>query len=109
MRVAITGEAESVGALALDGSSLQILSVEPTRDDTEQQFGLAELAIVVAVVKSAAELAESLHTWWARRKSPRTQTLRMSTSIGRVTIELSEDVTVDDLRQALTPLFAALP
>lgn len=107
MRIKISTEASATTGLvdSLEQSGVAVEGTSTEKDLTEQAFGIAEVGIVIAVVKGAVDLATSL--WkFAHRNSPARQTVHLQTAVGTVTLELSEDASVDDLRQLIEPLFA---
>src|SRR3954454_3189402 len=108
MRISIVGEAEVISDLTAElevQTGAEVQSAGPAQDLTEQAFGVAEAAAIIALVKSAAELAALLKGLLGRR-SAGTQNLQLKTAVGAVTIELAEDATIDDLRRMVEPLFA---
>ena len=73
---------------------------------TEQAFAIGEISVVIAVIKGAAALARVLKSLMDKRSSG-SQTLRIKTTFGAITVELRKDVTIEELRKQLEPLFAA--
>ena len=71
-------------------------------DLTEQKFGFAETAAVVAIVKGVAEIAEIVKR--IANRSIKKQTLRLKSALGSVVIEVSPDITVAELQALLAPL-----
>jgi hypothetical protein len=104
MRVEIEGERDLVTGLA-DGFA-EVESVDGT-DLTEQKFGFAEAATIIATVQSLAEIAK-LVTEFVRARAARgttkPQTLRLRTAIGTVVVEVDPETTVEQLQEALGPL-----
>lgn len=92
---AITGELE-----AQPGA--EATPADPGSDLTEQKFGFAEAAAVVATVKGIAEIAEIVKRIVGKLKKK--QTLRLKSALGSVVIEVSSDITVAELQTLLTPL-----
>jgi hypothetical protein len=74
---------------------------------TEQAFAVGEISVVIAVVKGAAALARTLKRLIDKRGSSASQKLRVETAFGAITLEVRKDVTLEELREALEPLFAA--
>ena len=106
MKVSITGEAEMIEALAHERDDrIKVESVSPAGEDTEQQFGLVEVATVIAIVQGVQELAGVIVKFWRARRSPRRQSLRIKTASGVVTFELDYDADLETVRGLLEPLF----
>jgi len=74
---------------------------------TEQAFAIGEISVVIALVKGAAALARTLKSLIDKRGSLASQKLRVETAFGAITLEVREDITLEELREALEPLFAA--
>jgi hypothetical protein len=108
MRIKLATEKAVAAELVneLEGQpGIDIEATSTEKDLTEQAFGLAEVGIVIAAVKGVVELATAI--WkFAHRDSSDRQTVRLQSAVGSVTIELSPDASVDDLRQLVEPLFA---
>jgi hypothetical protein len=106
VKVSITGEAEMIEALAHERDDrIKVESVSPAGEDTEQQFGLVEVATVIAIVQGVQELAGVIVKFWRARRSPRRQSLRIKTASGVVTFELDYDADLETVRGLLEPLF----
>ena len=80
----------------------KVTPAEPTGDLTEQKFGFAETAAVVAIVKGVLDIAEIVKRIVGRTKKK--QTVRLKSALGSVVIEVSPDITVAELQALLTPL-----
>jgi hypothetical protein len=109
MRVSISSDGilgpELLGQLEQD-TDVEVQESYKEEDLTEQAFAIGEISVVIAVVKGAAALARVLKNVSDRRSSD-SQTLRIKTAFGAMTLELRKDVTMDELREQLIPLFAA--
>jgi hypothetical protein len=109
MRVSISSDGilgpELLGQLEQD-TEVEVQESYKEEDLTEQAFAIGEISVVIAVVKGAAALARVLKNVSDRRSSD-SQTLRIKTAFGAMTLELRKDVTMDELREQLIPLFAA--
>ncbi len=107
LRVLITSEASVVPALVEDleqQPGIDVQSIAEESDDSEQLFGLAEAASIIAIVRSAVDLAKAIRGLIARRPE-RLQSLRLKTAFGSVTVELSPDATIEELQRKVEPLF----
>jgi hypothetical protein len=81
---------------------VQVTPADSGPDLTEQKFGFAETAAVVAIVKGVAEIAEIVKRIVSR--SPKKQTLRLKSALGSVVIEIAPEITVSELQALLAPL-----
>jgi len=106
MRVSIASDTELTPALVaeLERSEIKVEETYEQKDLTEQAFGLAELSIVIALIKGAADLARVLKGL-LDRSSKNKQKVQIKTAFGSVTLELDKDLTIEELRQKLEPLF----
>lgn len=80
----------------------EVMPADSGSDLTEQKFGFAEAAAVVAIVKGVAEIAEIVKR--IANRSIKKQTLRLKSALGSVVIEVSPDITVAELQALLAPL-----
>ncbi len=92
---AVTGELE-----ADPGAEVAIADSGP--DLTEQKFGFAEAAAVVAIVKGVADIVAVVKRTLSR--TTKKQKLRLKSALGSVVIEVSPDITVAELQTLLAPL-----
>lgn len=106
MRVQIEGERRFMTDLAGEFAGFEKADAGP--DMTEQKFGFAEAAAIVAIVQGVAELAQIIKRHLDKRAEKgdqeTTQTLRLKSAVGTVVVEVTPDTTVEQLQQALTPL-----
>lgn len=109
MRVSLSSDAllgpELLGQLEQD-TEIEVRESYKEKDLTEQAFAVGEISVVIAVVKGAAALARVFKNLIDKRSSG-SQTLRIKTAFGAMTLELRKDVTMEELREQLEPLFAA--
>lgn len=108
MRISISGDRALVerleAAVQADGAATERPAQQ--RDPTEQAFGIAEVATVVAILTGVAKLVEYLVMAAKALKKDEKQTVRLKTALGVVTLELRADVSAAELRGTLAALEA---
>ncbi len=100
MRISITSEKSFIEDirpdLTIDESALN----QTTKDETALAFGIAEVASIVAIIKGVGEIVKLFLDWKDRMKSNK-QKLYLKTALGTVEIELSKDITAEELQSTL--------
>jgi hypothetical protein len=103
MRVSISGEKSLIEALQMQmeqDAESSVERVEEYKDLTQQAFGIGEALIIVGIVKGTAELVKLLLELKAKVGS-RMQKLQLKTALGITVVELSQDVTAEELYKQL--------
>lgn len=110
MRIAVSGSKDLMGALAdeLPTSGVgRVVRVESAKDDSDLAFSLGDVETVVSVVTGLMPFCELLVGAFRRRRAPEqpaTQTLRFKTALGTTEVQLSADITVEELHAQLETL-----
>ena len=102
MRVSVAGDPSVIRALQSEMArdpDITVERVEDGKDATALEFGLAEVLVVVGIVKGVAELAKLLLELRSHLAS--TQKLRVQTATGTAVIELSKETTREELDERL--------
>jgi hypothetical protein len=87
-----------------DEESTEVKSIESEKDLTEQAFGLAEAAAILAVARSAFGLASALWKFSKRRPETRS-TIVIDTPLGNAKFELTQEMSVEDIERLIVPMF----
>lgn len=107
-RISVSGDKALVerleAAVQADGAATERPAQQ--RDPTEQAFGIAEVATVVAILTGVAKLIEYLVMVAKALNDDEKQTVRVKTALGVVTLELHADVSAAELRRTLASLEA---
>lgn len=109
MRVLIEGDPDFISVVASEFEAepeAEVTPVESGADLTEQKFGFAETAAVIATVKGVLELPQIIKR--IANRSKKKQKLRLKSALGSVAIEVSPETTVAEL-QALLAQLSQLP
>jgi hypothetical protein len=85
-----------------EGTEIQSVGIE--KDLTEQAFGIAELGAIIAVVKGAVQLAGAIRRF-ARRPGATRSTLTIETAVGNAKVELSREMSEEEILALVSPLF----
>jgi hypothetical protein len=103
LRVQIVSEIDFINEFkeSVRSSSIEIQPKEI--DSIDQEFGLAEAAAIIAILYSAAQLAEKIVDVWTKTKRPAKVTV--TTPKGSVSIEADAGETIDSLVEKLKPVF----
>ncbi|WP_141564304.1 hypothetical protein [Mycolicibacterium palauense] len=105
MRVLIESDPEFVSSVTVEFEAdpgAAVTPTEPATDLTEQRFGLAEAAAIIVIVKGVFEIIEVVKR--VVRRSKKKQTLRLKSALATVVVEISPDVTAEELQDLLAPL-----
>ena len=103
MRISITAEKSLVDTLksGIDSEpEAHVEQIEEAKDQTELAFGIGEILTIIAVIKGIASLVKILSDLKAKLGG-KTQKLHVKTALGTTIIEISPDVTVEQLQQQL--------
>jgi hypothetical protein len=103
MRVSISGEKALIEALEVEFERDQACKVEQVKvggDQTELAFGIGELATMIGILTGAAKLVEVLLALRPKLSSSK-QNLYLKTVLGTTIVELSKDITAEELYQQL--------
>jgi hypothetical protein len=94
------------GELALRAPGVEVVESGPVADATDLAFDLGQVAELVAVAKDALPLLTALvpllHGIFQRRTSP--SRIVVESPLGRVTLDVSPDMTEEEIRAALRRL-----
>lgn len=106
MRISITAEKQVLPELE---ASLQAheIKTEPAKhagDRSEQAFGIAEVATLVAIAVGTAKLIEALIAVARHVKKGKTQKLHLKSALGAVTLDLRPEITAEELVRSLKTL-----
>lgn len=101
MRIEVTGPKQTVESLrdALDRAAVPTEASRHPRDHTEFAYELGEIGTIIGILSFALQLAEYLFA--LAHTLDKTQTIEVRTALGRATIELRRDVTLEELQKAL--------
>lgn len=105
MRVLIESDPDFIAVVASEFEAepnAEATPVESRPDLTEQKFGFAETAAVIATIKGVLEMARIIKR--IANRSNKTQKLRLKSALGSVAIEVSPETTVAELQALLAPL-----
>jgi hypothetical protein len=105
LQIEITGEKSVVeaiaGAIAQDGTdAARVAETRPTRDESKQAFGIAELGTVVAVLEGAYYLSQLVDYIVLKLKNAPTK-ISILTPFGSVEITSKDALSPDAVRTLL--------
>jgi predicted dehydrogenase len=104
IRLLLVSDSECVAALREVAANAQ-LSPEPhTLPPGSHNFGMVELAALVIIAKSGAELADAIVGVWKKTRHP--SKITISTPKGSITVEGDSTKTVEDLLPELRAVIA---
>lgn len=106
MRISITAEKSVVPEIEASLRAHEI-ETEPAKhagDRSEQSFGIAEVATIVAIAVGTAKLIEALIAAARHVKKGQTQKLHLKSALGAVTLDLRPDITPEELVRSLETL-----
>jgi hypothetical protein len=109
MRISITGEAsviEALSALIADDPDSSVESIGPAKDKSELAFAFGDIATIVSTVAGLAKVVELLINLKPALDG-KTQKLSFRTALGVTTVELSQDITLEELHRQLGTLVPA--
>jgi hypothetical protein len=103
MRVSISGEKSLISAIQAQmeqDQEGQVERLEEAKDKTELAFGIGEVLTLVSIVKGITEMVKLLLEIKPKLTSG-TQKLYFKTALGTTVVELSPDITAEELHQHL--------
>ena len=107
MRISITGDKRLIEALEKELKTDDAINTESPKhagDRTELEFGIGEIATLVAILTGTAKLIEYLVAIARHGHKDKPQKLQLKSAVGTVMVELKPDVTAAELRQLLLAL-----
>ena len=109
MRIAVSGSREfvtTVGDELPAAGAGRAERVEDAKDDSDLAFSVADVATLVGEISALMPLCELLVGVFRRRSAeePATQTLRFKTALGMTEVQISEDITAEELYAQLGTL-----
>jgi restriction endonuclease len=108
MRVSISGEKSFVNALQEEikkDSEIKVEKLEEAKDKTELAFAIGDIVTLVSLVKGVTDLVKALLEMRDKKPSEKRQKLYLKTALGTATIEISKDITAEELSQQLGKIF----
>ena len=104
MRVSIVGEKDLVDSLspAFDRIDRQ----GPETDVTELKFGIVEVGIIIGILSGIAKLVEFIQAQRPKKDSE-IQRLQITTALGTIVLELTKDVSAEELQEKLSKIMVA--
>jgi len=108
MRVSITAEKSLINELttAIDQApDNRVEKVEEAKDQTELAFGIGEILTIISVIKGISSLVEIIMKL-KNKFGAKTQKLHLKTALGTAVIEISQDITPEQLRQQLATIMS---
>lgn len=104
LRVQIVSEIDFIREFE-ESAKASSIEIEPKEvDSIDLEFGIAEAMAIIAVLYSAAQLAEKIVDVWAKTRRP--VKVVVTTPKGSVSIEGDAGKTVDSLIEELKPVIA---
>lgn len=106
MRVSISGEKSLINSLQDQiekDKEIKIERLEEAKDKTELAFGIGDVLTLISIVNGVADLVKLLMKISVKRTEK--QKLYLKTALGTTKLEISKDITPEQLRQQLGMVF----
>jgi hypothetical protein len=108
IEIKILGGPQSVSLLSKEMSynpaQYKILSNEISKDHSNFDFGLVEVASLVAIIQGVVYLTDFVNTLMRALKQSKTNSVIVQTPLCRAEIEYSEDLTEEKIKEVLNKL-----